>query len=105
MLHQSGLVLFRRDLPELLQADAVFLRLAVLAELTRRDQLCGQRAARALGEQRVFGAQLHAARERILVLPILADTHVAGRDADNPAAVAVEDFGSRKARIDLKADR
>ena len=34
-----------------------------LHKVEARDQLFRQRAARALGEQRVFGAQLHAARE------------------------------------------
>ena len=32
VLHQARLVLLRRDLPQLFQADAEFLRLAVLAE-------------------------------------------------------------------------
>src|SRR6188474_3150835 len=59
MLHQSRPVLFRRDLPQLLQPDAEFLRLAIGIELETVEQGLGQAAARALSEQRVFGAQFH----------------------------------------------
>src|SRR5690606_26503079 len=41
MLHEAGLVLFRRDLPEFLQADAKFLRLAAVRQRIFRDQLLG----------------------------------------------------------------
>ena len=71
VLHQPGLVLVRRDLPELLQAEAEFLRLAALGQSVFRDQLLRQAAARAFGEQRVLGAQLHAAGEVALGLPSL----------------------------------
>ena len=61
VLHQALAVLLRRDLPELLEAEAEFLRLAALGQAELRDQLLAEIAARAFGEQRVFGAQLHAA--------------------------------------------
>ena len=44
-----------RDLPELLQPDAEFLRLATAVECEFRDQRLRQAAAGAFGEQRVFG--------------------------------------------------
>ena len=88
MLHKSLAVFLRRDLPELLQSDAEFLRLAVVREPESRNQRLGETAARAFGEQRVFGAQLHAAREAVLVLAVLADAHVAGRDAGDRAVAS-----------------
>ena len=49
----------RIDPPQLLDADAVFLRLAGEAEI--RDQLLGERAPRPLGDERVLRLERHAA--------------------------------------------
>src|SRR5687767_5825602 len=49
MLHQPGLMLFRRDLPQLLQSDAEFLRLAFAPECIALQQSLGEIAARAFG--------------------------------------------------------
>ena len=62
VLDQTFLMLGWIDLPDLLEADAEFRRLAAGVEGEFRDQLLGQAAARAFGEQRVFAEQLHAAR-------------------------------------------
>ena len=67
MLDQALLVLGGIDLPDFLQPDAEFRRLALGVEREFRDQLLGQAAARAFGEQRVFAEQFHAAGEGILV--------------------------------------
>ena len=96
VLHQSGLVLVRRDLPQLLQADAEFLRLAALGQPIFRDQLLRQVAARALGEQRVFRAQLHAAGEACVRLAVLADAHVAGGDAGHRAGLVGQHSAAAK---------
>ena len=106
MLHQALAVLLRRDLPELLRA-----RCRTSAARGRptdrnlRDQLLAETAARAFGEQRVFGAQLHAAREAVLRLLVLADAHVAGGDAGDRAVVVEQHFGGGEARIDFDAER
>ncbi len=105
VLHQPGLELRRLDLPDLLQADAVFLRLAPVVELEAGDRLLGERAARAFGDQHVFAAQLHAAGEARLRLAVAADSHVAGRDADDFAVVAVKKFGRGEAGIDFDPER
>src|ERR1700730_17736631 len=42
------------DPPKLLQADAEFLRLAIVVEAELRDQLLGERTPRALGDQSIF---------------------------------------------------
>ncbi|MGY4318979.1 hypothetical protein ACVWW1_008306 [Bradyrhizobium sp. JR3.5] len=82
-----------------------FGRLRVGVELELRDQLLGQRAARALREQRVLAEQLHAAGVGILVAAVLGDAHVAGRDAAHRALVVIEHLGGGEARIDLDAER
>src|SRR5258708_34790957 len=85
MLHQAGSVPLERDLPKLLEADAEFLRLALRIEAEALDQRLGEAAARALGKQRVLGAQLHAAGERVLALAILGNAHVTGGNARDRA--------------------
>ena len=50
-------------------------------------------------------AQLHAAREAVRRLAVLADAHVAGGDADDLAVRVVEHLGGGEARIDLDAER
>src|SRR6185437_16397621 len=89
MLDQTLPVLCRIDLPDLFQPDAEFRRLAIGVERIFGDELLGQAAARAFGEQRVFAEQLHAARERILVMAVFADAHVAGGDAAHAALVVI----------------
>mgnify|MGYP003693624193 CR=1 FL=1 len=66
-------------------------------------QLLGQRAARALGDDGVLALELHAAREAVGRLAVLADAHVAGGDAGDRALVVVEHLGGGEARIDLDA--
>ena len=105
MLDQALLVLGRIDLPDFLEADAEFRRLAVGVEREFRDQLLGQAAARAFGEQRVFAEQFHAARVGRFVRAVLGDAHVAGGDAAHRALLVVEHFGRGEARIDLDPER
>ena len=104
VLHQARPVLVGRDLPQLLEADAVLLRLAALGELELPDELLGQRAARAFGDERVLAAQLHAAHEVVGRLAVAADAHVAGGDADHGAVLVVKHFGCSEAGIDLDAE-
>ena len=104
MAHEALLELGRVDLPDLLQADAELLRVAPRVELELGDQLLGERTARALGDQHIFAAQLHAAGEAVLGLAVTPDAHVAGGDADHFALVAIEHFRGREAGIDLDAE-
>src|SRR5262249_13300388 len=103
VLDQTTPVALRRDLPQFLEADAEFRRLAVTIKAEAGDQRLGQMAARAFGKQGIFAAQLHAARKRILWGAVAANAHVAGRNADNLAAVSEQHLGSGKARIDFDA--
>src|SRR5258708_38160908 len=87
MLDEALLVLRGINLPDFLQADAEFPRLAVGIKRELRNQLLGQAAARAFGKQRVLSAQFHAAGERGLVRTVLGDPHVAGRNAAHRALI------------------
>src|SRR5208283_5917595 len=92
VLHAACVMLLLRDAPQLFEADAEFLRLAVLVELKFRDELLRERAARALCEQGVAPAQLHPARKTLFVMAVLGDAHVARRDAQHLAVVAIENL-------------
>src|SRR5579859_5043450 len=83
MLDQAGLVVLGGNFPQLLDADGVGLRIAMVAEAELVDELLGQRAAAALGEQRVARTQLHASLETVGRLAVLADAHVTGGNADD----------------------
>ena len=102
VLDQPGLVVGGRDFPQLLDADPVGLRVAAVAQIETLHQLLGQRAAAALGEQRVARPQFHAALEVAGGLAVLADAHVAGGDADD-AAVFLQQFRGGETGIDLDA--
>src|SRR4029450_13724314 len=67
MLRQTGVLLFRGDLPQLLEAEAEFLRFAAFLQTEALLENLGEAAACALGAQRVLCAQVHAARGATLV--------------------------------------
>ncbi len=102
---RPGRCCVRRHLPQLLEADAEFLRLAALVEAETLQQDLAQAAARAFGKQRVLGAQLHAAGEAVLAMAVLGDAHVAGGDAGDRAVGVEQHLGSGKAGIDLDPER
>jgi len=105
VLHQAGAMFFRCDLPQLFQAEAEFLRLAAFAQAEAMHERLGEAAARALGEQRVFRTQLHAAGEAVLVVAIFGETHIAGGNAGHRAAAIKQHFGGGKARVDFNSQR
>ncbi|MNE09941.1 hypothetical protein D3C80_1026350 [compost metagenome] len=104
MLHETLFVLLRLDLPELLDADAEFLRLAIFREVEFGNQLLGERSTHALSNKHIFAVQFHAAGEVRTRLAVLLDAHIAGGDADDGAFVIIEHFRGGKARIDLDAE-
>jgi DNA polymerase len=103
MLDQAGAMVRRGNFPQLLDADRVGLRIVPVAQVEARHQTLAERAAAAFGEQRVAGAQLHAASEIGGRRAILADPHVAGGDAGD-AAVLLEQLGGGEPGIDLDAE-
>jgi hypothetical protein len=97
-------VLFRLHVPQLLQADAVDLRVLAFAQAVARLELPPELPAAAFREQGVLAMELHAGliRARLLALP--ADPHVAGRDALDRVPF-IEDLRGREAGEDLHAGR
>ena len=65
VLDAARLVLGWINLPQLLEADAVALRLAVFTQLERRIELLGQVTVTALAEYRALRFELHATFECI----------------------------------------
>ena len=99
--HQPGLVFFGGDLPELLEPDAVALRVAAGVELESLDQLPAQVAPSAFGEHGVAAMQFHAELKAALRLAVFAEPKVAGGHALDRAVIVVEHFSRREAGKDL----
>ena len=91
--------------PQILQADAVALRVLAGVERVPGDQLAPEVAARALGEDRVLGVQLHAELEVAGRLAFLAQPLVAGGHALHGAGLVVQHLGGRKAGEHVNAQR
>ena len=91
-------VLLLRHLPQLFEADAVFLRAALGVEAEASDELLGERAARAFGEQRVLAGERDARRVAVLVRAVAGDAHVAGDDALDLAVRPEHGVGDGDAR-------
>src|SRR5690606_10432201 len=105
VLDETGFVVLRLDLPQLLEADAILAGLAAVRESESGDQLLGERATRTLADQHVFAEQRHAGRKARSRRAVALYAHVAGDHADGRALVIVEHLARRKARIDLDAQR
>ena len=78
-------------------------RLGVEPELA--DQHLREGAARALGEQGVFAEDGDAGSVVVLVAAVARDTHVAGDDAFDLAALAEDHIDDGETRIDFHAER
>ena len=100
----SRLVLRRIDLPQLLDADAVGLRIDALAEIESLEQRLGQRATATLGKDRLPGEKLYTRLEARLVLAVDSNAHVAGGDATDRACLVVQHLGGGKARENFDAE-
>ncbi len=103
VLHQSGLEFRFGDLPELLQPDAVLLRLAPFAQRVFRLHDLGDRAPRPLGQQHILAEQVQPRLVVGLVRAVLADAEHPGHHALQLAVGAVDGLGGGHARIDLDA--
>lgn len=88
MRHLPRHVLALLNPPHLLQADRVRLRVAVLPEVERGDGLLGERAVRALAEQRHARAEREARLEARLRRARAAQPRVVRAHASHPASFA-----------------
>ena len=85
------------DFPQLLHANAVGLRIAILHEIELLDQLLGQRSARALGKHHDLGFDVIAGLEVRLRLILFVDALVVGAHTSDAIAI-VEKLGNRRIR-------
>src|SRR5947209_10920779 len=77
----------RRNFPELLYSDAIYLRVTVLIEVEPPYKLLGQRAARALGKNRDLGFQFVTGLEIRFLLVVLVYALIVGADSHDPVLV------------------
>src|SRR5262249_19661123 len=96
-------VLVGRNFPQLLQPDAKFLRAGLGIEAVPPDELLGERAARALGDEGVFAEDRDPRRVVVLVAPVAGDALVAGDHALDRAVLAEDRFRHGDAGINLDA--
>ena len=88
----------RVDLPELLETDAVGLRIRAAAKVDSLEQPLGERTVAAFREQRLPGDQLDA---RLMVgggVAVASDSHVSGGDPAHGAMIVVEHVGGGEFR-------
>ncbi len=103
MLDQARPVLVMRNLPQLLQADAVFLHVGLGVELELFDDQLTERAARPFGQQGIFGAQFQARLVVRLGIAVAVDAEDTGDHAGHRTVGLIEHFGAGHARIDFDA--
>ena len=90
------------DLPELLDPDAVGLRLDPVAKAEALHQPEAEVAAAPLGEEGVLRAELHAGHEVVGGLAVAPHPHVPGDDPADRAVLAVQHVGGGEAGEHLR---
>ena len=105
MLHQPGPHAAWRQLPQLLHAERVRLRVRLVVEPEALDEHFRDAAACAFGDHRRASAYFGAGSEVRAGLAALFNAHVAELHARDGAIVVVERLGCSKARehVDAKA--
>src|SRR5260221_6777879 len=83
MHDESGLVLLRLDVPELLETDAVLLGVGAFSQPVFLFELAPELAAAALGKESVFAVQLHARLVGAGFLALLADAEISRRHSND----------------------
>ena len=101
VLNQTGLVLFRGNLPHFFQADAVFLRFFAFIKAVFCDDFFRERAADAFTNQSVFGKDVNPRRKVRSHFAFARDAHVANLYAFNGTSFIVNHGCGSKAWIYL----
>ena len=94
----------RGNLPQLLEANSIFLWAVRRLEFVAGDRLFRQGSARAFRKQYVLAPQFHAPGETGLWFAVPSNSHIAGRDADYIAFLPEKQFGRSEARVDFNAE-
>ena len=103
--HKALLVLFRRDLPQFLDANAVGLRFAIGAQAKPIHQLPAELTAAPFGKKCISRVQFDPWGVIRCPAAIARDAHIAGRHAFNTAVRIVEHLGGGETGIDFNAQR
>mmetsp|Transcript_100768 Transcript_100768/g.288980 ORF Transcript_100768/g.288980 Transcript_100768/m.288980 type:complete len:203 (-) Transcript_100768:595-1203(-) len=104
VLDETGLVILRRHLPHLLDAETVGLHISLGAEVEGLHELLTQRTTATLGEEGLARTQFDSRLVGALHLALLVDTHVAGSHTEHSATILiVHDLGCGEAWVDLNA--
>ena len=103
MHDKALLMILRRNLPYLFQADTVVLRIAVFVELKFFDDLLAQMPTAALGKYRVFRMEFEAGLVGGFVLSVRSDAHVSSGHAFNAAVLVIKHLSCGKTREHLGA--
>ena len=98
-------MLFRVQLPQLLDPDTERLGIAILPQAEFFEQCFRQGTADTFREQSVFGMQFHTRLVRAFMLTIPANPHVSGCNSLNAAIFMVQDFSRREPRVDFDFER
>ena len=93
------------DFPQFFDSDAVGLRRRFAAQIEFAHQVFRQRAAAALGEDGVFGAQFDSALKIRPARAVFFDSDIAGGDARDGALVVEQNLGGGEARKNLDSVR
>ena len=95
---QAFCVPLRLDFPDLLDTNAVVLRIGVGAQVESCDELLAEVTPDTLCENGVLAEQLIAGLVAAFSFAILADSHIARRDPGDPPVGVIQDLGRREAR-------
>src|SRR6202789_2798820 len=98
MLNQSGLNTAGRQLPQLLESQAIGLRRLAGVELEALDELLGDAAAAALAEHGDLGVNLGPQSKIRSRLAVLFDSHVAYAHALDGAGLVEQSLSRRESR-------
>ena len=93
------------DFPQFFDSDAVGLRRRFAAQIEFARQFFRQRAAAALGEDGVFGAQFDSALKIRPARAVFFDSDIAGGDARDGALVVEQNLGGGETRKNLDSRR
>mmetsp|Transcript_17022 Transcript_17022/g.34091 ORF Transcript_17022/g.34091 Transcript_17022/m.34091 type:complete len:247 (+) Transcript_17022:1024-1764(+) len=101
VLDKARLAVLLGDLPHLLDADAEGLGLDALPQAELLHDLLRAASPGALGKQSLPSPQLHALLISVLLLAVLTNPDVPGRDAADIAVVVIQNLRGREASENL----
>lgn len=105
MLNVSGLkqLMAVLDFPNLLESDAVQLRVAFISQIKLLDDFFTQRPPCSFRKDGLLPQNLHPPHEGLFGLPFFGNAEILGGDSLDMSFLSVEDFGARSSSYDVDA--